>query len=119
MKKHTAVYLDHFYNGDTTAFVLCEKCFVEGIEAQANDTHHIGGRRSGGSKLLDIPEKLMAVCRKCHDDLEKMDFIDQALIHIAFCGIVKIRIDKSLCKKSLFEITQDFKNGKQTRISHR
>lgn len=110
MKKHTAVYLDYFYDGDTT-FVLCENCFVNGKEVQANDVHHVGGRRSGGSKLLDIPEKLMAVCRACHDKLENMGFEDQAAIHISFCNKNNIEIDEDLCMKSLFELTLIHKNG--------
>lgn len=104
--------MDYFYDGDLASFVLCENCFVNGIETRAVDTHHVGGRKSGGSKLLDIPEKLMAVCRACHDKLENLGFEDQGNIHISFCNMNNIEINEALCKMSLFEMTENFKNGK-------
>ena len=60
MKKHTKTYLDHFgYFGDE--FIPCEMCGKKAV-----DIHHIEPRQSGGSKLKDNIENLMAVCRRCH-----------------------------------------------------
>lgn len=44
--------------------ILCEVC-----GAVATDIHHIQRRGMGGSKTADRPENLMALCRKCHEDL--------------------------------------------------
>lgn len=60
MKKHTRVYLEAM-DYSTTDFIPCEVC-----GAQAVDIHHIQPRGMGGSKLLDTPDNLMALCRSCH-----------------------------------------------------
>ena len=39
----------------------CVKC-----SGAANDVHHRKLKGIGGSKLLDIPENLVSLCRNCH-----------------------------------------------------
>jgi 5-methylcytosine-specific restriction endonuclease McrA len=60
MKNHTKVYLQAM-GYDPLDFIPCEVC-----GAKAVDIHHIQPRGMGGSKLLDTPENLMALCRSCH-----------------------------------------------------
>lgn len=67
MRKHTKVYFDYFgidYDQPTGWHdqIQCEVC-----NEQAVDIHHIERRGMGGSKLLDVIENLMALCRRCHD----------------------------------------------------
>lgn len=64
MKNHTKVYLQAM-GYDTTEFIPCEVC-----GAKAVDIHHIQPRGMGGSKLLDTPENLMALCRTCHHEAD-------------------------------------------------
>ncbi len=33
----------------------------------ATDPAHVNHRKMGGSRLLDVPENLVALCRECHD----------------------------------------------------
>lgn len=61
MKKHTKIYFEAFYGGDTSVFPVCE---ITG--ARAVDIHHIHARGMGGSKDKDVPENLMAVTRTAH-----------------------------------------------------
>lgn len=42
-------------------WIPCERCGTTAV-----DTHHIQGRQSGGSKLRDTIENLVALCRDCH-----------------------------------------------------
>ena len=60
MKKHIAIYLEHF-NYDTDDFIPCEVCGRKAV-----DIHHIDCRGMGGSKTKDIIENLQALCRTCH-----------------------------------------------------
>lgn len=46
-------------------FISCEVC-----GRRAVDIHHIESRGMGGSKLLDTPENLMALCRECHHEAD-------------------------------------------------
>jgi len=65
MQKHVKLYMQ-FWGYDTSDFIPCEVC-----AAPAVDIHHIIPRGSGGSKLRDTKENLMALCRSCH---HKADF---------------------------------------------
>ena len=64
MKKHTKVYIEAMGYTDTD-FIFCEVC-----NRRAVDIHHIEPRGMGGSKLLDTPENLMALCRECHHEAD-------------------------------------------------
>jgi len=65
MKKHVKIFLEA--NGyDATMnfgdmFIPCNQC-----GARAVDIDHIENRQMGGSKLMDIPDNLQALCRSCH-----------------------------------------------------
>lgn len=60
MKKHVKIFLEA--NGYTTAdWIPCNLC-----GATATDIDHIKNRGMGGSKLLDTPDNLQALCRPCH-----------------------------------------------------
>ena len=60
MKKHTKIFMEAngYSKGD---WIPCAFC-----GATAVDIDHIQNRGMGGSKLLDTPENLQALCRKCH-----------------------------------------------------
>jgi 5-methylcytosine-specific restriction endonuclease McrA len=61
LKNHTKVYLKFFgYTG--YEFMPCECC-----GGKAVDVHHIRARGMGGSKLRDVIENLMGLCRVCHE----------------------------------------------------
>jgi len=113
MKNHTKVYFDHFYDGDTTVAPICEICFLSEVERQAQDIHHIGGRGSGGSKLLDIPEKLMALCRHHHELCENEAISDESQIadHLEFAEIMGVELDAQIANYTLHQLTQLSKNG--------
>lgn len=64
MKNHTKVYMNAMGYTDTD-FICCEVC-----NRPANSVHHIDARGMGGSKLLDTPENLMALCRECHHEAD-------------------------------------------------
>ena len=64
MKPYTKLYLKHFGYGQED-FIPCEIC-----GARAVDIHHIEPRGMGGSKLMDTPENLMALCRECHHEAD-------------------------------------------------
>jgi len=64
LKKHTKVYIEAMGYTDTD-FICCEVC-----NRRAVDIHHIEPRGMGGSKLLDTPENLMALCRECHHEAD-------------------------------------------------
>ena len=64
MKKHTKVYLKAM-GLSPVEFICCEVC-----GRRAVDIHHIEPRGMGGSKLLDTPENLMALCRECHHEAD-------------------------------------------------
>lgn len=83
MKKHIKIYLDTL-GYDTSDFIPCEICGIE-----ASDIHHIEARDMGGSKLKDIIENLMALCRPCHIAYgDKKEFIDYLKkIHLLFVAI--------------------------------
>lgn len=57
----------------------CEWCSTTAV-----DTHHIDGRGSGGSKLKDTIENLVALCRDCHIKAEAREIDKEELrtIHI-------------------------------------
>ena len=60
MKPYIKTYFNYF--GYTIADNLsCEVCGGSGA-----DIHHIHRKGMGGSKLLDIIENLMCLCRSCH-----------------------------------------------------
>lgn len=61
MKKYVKKYFDYF-GYDISDTILCECCGDVAV-----DIHHIERKGSGGSKLKDFIENLMALCRKCHD----------------------------------------------------
>lgn len=60
MKKHTKIYMESrgFSKED---FIPCELC-----GATAVDIDHIEPKGMGGSKLMDMPDNLQALCRPCH-----------------------------------------------------
>jgi len=60
MQKHTQIYLQGM-GYKKTDFIPCEVCGT-----QAVDIHHIEARGMGGSKIADVIENLMGLCRKCH-----------------------------------------------------
>ena len=62
MRKHTKVYLQEM-GYDVTDFIPCEIC-----QSKAVDIHHIDARGMGGSKIRDVIENLMALCRSCHEE---------------------------------------------------
>ncbi len=64
MKNHTKVYMKAMGYTDTD-FICCEVC-----NRPANSVHHIEARGMGGSKLLDTPENLMALCQECHHEAD-------------------------------------------------
>jgi hypothetical protein len=75
MQAHTKIYFDYF-GYDVTDFVPCEIC-----GARAVDTMHIKPRGIGGTKQLNIPENLMAGCRKDHDFYgDKPEYFDYLII---------------------------------------
>lgn len=64
MVKHKKIYLDYFYPGwGEDDFITCESC-----GRSALDIHHLEPRGMGGSAngSKDVPDNLMALCRKCH-----------------------------------------------------
>lgn len=113
MKKHTKVYYDFFYEGDFTQKPLCEICFISGVQKLADDIHHIGGRGSGGSQLLDVPHKLIAVCRQHHDLCENQTISDESQIedHLEFAEIMGLQLDENIARASLHQLTQWYKDG--------
>lgn len=60
MRSYTKTYMDYF-GYDLSSFICCEIC-----GKTANDIHHIENKKSGGSKLKDNIENLMALCRGHH-----------------------------------------------------
>ncbi len=64
MKNHTKVYLKAM-GLSPVEFIPCEVC-----NRRAVDIYHIEPRGMGGSKLLDTPENLMALCRECHHEAD-------------------------------------------------
>lgn len=78
MINHKKIYCNYFgYDvGDT---IKCEMClyelhlpFSEKTKVRAAvDIHHISPRGMGGSKLKDYPENLIALCRECHEEVER------------------------------------------------
>lgn len=60
MRKHTRIFLKS-RGYSTVDFIPCDICYETAV-----DVHHIDNRKLGGSKLLDIPENLIALCRKHH-----------------------------------------------------
>ena len=62
MKKHTAIYMDHF-GYDINDFIPCEVC-----GGRAVDIHHIEARGAGGDPQgkKDVITNLQALCRPCH-----------------------------------------------------
>ena len=73
MQKHTQIYLQGM-GYKKTDFIPCEVC-----GSQAVDIHHINARGMGGSKIADVIENLMGLCRKCHieygDKKQYKDFL--------------------------------------------
>lgn len=71
MRKHTKVYLD-FFGYCKEDFMACEMCGSRMV-----DIHHIDCKGMGGSKVKDVIENLMGLCRKCHIDYgDKKQYID-------------------------------------------
>jgi len=71
MKKYIRSYLDAF--GYDEAFrVPCEVC-----QRDATDFHHIKNRGMGGSKLLDGPENIAALCRSCHKSAHEFKCVNE------------------------------------------
>ena len=75
MKKHTKVYLQGMGYSETD-FIPCEVC-----GAKAHDIHHIFPRGMGGSKILDVIQNLMALCRKHHDKYGDRDDTREMLVN--------------------------------------
>ncbi len=65
MKNHTKIYLEAF-GYDTTSWIKCE---VIGCNKQGIDINHLKCKGAGGSKLMDFPANLMAMCREHHQEL--------------------------------------------------
>ena len=112
MRKHTKIYLDYFY-GFSLVQACCEICKTQHNEyTEAVDVHHIGGRNFG-SKLLDRPEKLMALCRDHHNACEDGTIDDNAqiAIHIQFAQDNCTPVNEDIAWLSLQEMTEKFKQG--------
>jgi 5-methylcytosine-specific restriction endonuclease McrA len=62
VKPHVRIYLSA--SGKTADELKCEVC-----RNPASDIHHIQRRGMGGCKKADRIENLMALCRKCHDEM--------------------------------------------------
>lgn len=62
MTKHQKIYIDYF-GLDKTDKIQCELCGNIAV-----DIHHIEYRGMGG-RDVDYIENLMALCRKCHDNI--------------------------------------------------
>lgn len=60
MQKHTQIYMKYF-GYHLSDWIPCEICGCQGV-----DIHHIENKKSGGSKLKDNIENLMALCRGHH-----------------------------------------------------
>jgi len=60
MKKHVKIYYEAhgFHRGD---YIPCCVCYEPAV-----DIHHIDARGIGGSCEKDMPDNLIALCRKCH-----------------------------------------------------
>jgi predicted restriction endonuclease len=63
LKKYKKIYFDYF-NYTEGDFIKCE---IPTCTQPAVDIHHIDARGMGGSKLKDVIENLMALCRTHHD----------------------------------------------------
>ena len=82
MINHKKIYCNYF-GYDVGDVIICEVCkynceqpfaFSLGLPAvlkEAVDIHHIIPRGMGGSKLRDYPENLIALCRECHEEVER------------------------------------------------
>ena len=84
MKKHTAIYMNHF-GYDINDFIPCEVC-----GGRAVDIHHIEPRGMGGNPKgdKDVITNLQALCRACHiemgDKKQYKEFLkDKHLIKLA------------------------------------
>ena len=76
MKKHTRLYLDAM-GYDISDTILCEVC-----EAVAVDINHIESRKMGGTTREETIENLMAMCRKCHNELADIKELKPKLEYI-------------------------------------
>jgi len=85
MNKHTKVYLTTFglSEGDR---IPCEVCAKDAV-----DIHHLTNRGMGGSKLLDTPENLVALCRVHHEECHKNKFFNEQVrkLHLTILSIKK------------------------------
>lgn len=114
MKAHTRIYLEAVY-GDTIEQAVCEICVLKhDAETPAVDVHHIGGRRAGGSKLLDRIEKLAGLCRHHHNECEDGTYTEdeQLEMHQQFLDLNNVEYDEEILYASLHELTQMQKHGK-------
>ena len=80
MKKYTKTYLEYF-GYDISSWIPCEICGKLAV-----DIHHIENRKSGGSKLKDNIDNLMALCREDHylygDKKQYKEFLKE--LHLNF-----------------------------------
>ena len=72
MTNHCKVYMKAFGYSQAD-FIPCECCGTKAV-----DIHHITGRGEG----KDIPDNLMAVCRKCHSRAHEGDLTKGSMQYI-------------------------------------
>lgn len=62
MKKHTAIYMNHF-GYDINDFIPCEVCGGRAVDINHIDARGMGGNPKGDK---DVITNLQALCRPCH-----------------------------------------------------
>jgi|GEM_PF-1540633 len=85
MKNHTKVFMN-YWGYDESDFIPCFNC-----NKKAVDIHHLKSRGQGGSKLMDYPENLIAVCRSCHNKANGKKFNKILKLHLMEKIVIKIR----------------------------
>jgi hypothetical protein len=93
LQKHTKVYLSAFYPDHCPGeYIPCERC-----AAKAVDIHHIDARGMGGTTAPEVPENLMALCKKCHMKYGDIVHYMQMLVetHVIFMEAVDYEYDES------------------------
>lgn len=96
LPKHTKIYLDYF-GYDVNSWIACE---VIGCNKQGIDINHLKCKGAGGSKLMDFPANLMAMCREHHQELgdraDKINFLIECHEHATGMTNVKEKINEVL-----------------------
>ena len=105
MINHKKIYCNYF-GYDVGDLIKCEVClydinrpFSEKSKVKAAvDIHHISPRGMGGSKLKDYPENLIALCRECHEEVERCKEKNKRCKIIHLKNIIKKIEDEELNK---------------------